>query len=152
MQPYRADRVVRALTTIVSIAYYLLLVGTAFAILLPPALKLFAGGNSEWTIDLNVEATVKDSATVQTSWGTAQISVDDVRADLELPGGLVPWWLVALIWVHFALYSALLLLSAHQLRMIFKRVRDGAAFDVQNAVRMRRLGLLLLAFALYNGV
>ncbi|MEX2284421.1 MAG: DUF2975 domain-containing protein, partial [Gemmatimonadota bacterium] len=30
--------------------------------------------------------------------------------------------------------------------------RDGAAFDAQNAVRLRRLGLLLLAYALYKGI
>ena len=42
--------------------------------------------------------------------------------------------------------------SLHELRRIFQRVRDGAPFDADNATRMRRLGALVLALALLDGV
>ena len=40
-----------------------------------------------------------------------------------------------------------MLLFLHNLRRIFERVRDGAAFDAQNVARLRTLGMLLLAIA-----
>ncbi|MEX2284420.1 MAG: hypothetical protein WEE89_18165, partial [Gemmatimonadota bacterium] len=122
MQAYRPDRVVRALTTIVTIAYFGLWVGAVLALTIPPAVKLFPGDASDRAIGLPVPATLKDFAvSVQTRWGPAQLAVTDVRADLELPGGMLPWWLIAVVWAHVALSAALMLLSAHQLRRIFQR-------------------------------
>jgi hypothetical protein len=43
-------------------------------------------------------------------------------------------------------------LFLHHLRRIFQRVRDGIPFDAENAMRLRRLGIVLLALALLNGV
>jgi len=153
MQAYRPDRVVRVLTTLVSIAYFVVWVGAAVVLIAAPAVKLFAGGNPEWVWGLKVPVSTSDpAATVHTSWGAAQLVVEDARADLRVPIAMLPWWLIAVLWTHAAAAFALLLLSLHQLRRIFQRVRDGAPFDEHNALRMRRLGLLLLALALFNGV
>jgi hypothetical protein len=51
-----------------------------------------------------------------------------------------------------AMVSALSLLFLHQLRGIFRRVRDGDPFDAGNTLRLRRLGWLLGAFAVVKGV
>lgn len=153
MQAYRPDRVVRVLTTLVSIAYFVLWAGAAVVLIAAPAAKLFAGGNPNWVWGLKVPVTALDSAaTVHTNWGIAHLVIHDVRADLRVPIAMLPWWVIAVLWTHAAAAFALTLLSLHQLRRIFQRVRDGAPFDAHNALRMRWLGLLLLALALFNGV
>lgn len=70
-----------------------------------------------------------------------------VRGTLKLPISTMPWALLALLWCYAAVEGALMLLVLHNLRRIFQRVRDGAAFDAQNVVRLRTLGALLLAIA-----
>jgi hypothetical protein len=45
-----------------------------------------------------------------------------------------------------------MLLFLHNLRRIFQRVRDGAAFDAQNVVRLRRLGTVLLTLSAVKAV
>lgn len=153
MQAYRPDRVVRALTALVSVAYFGLSAAAAIALVGGPVVKLFAGGHPEWVWRLKVPATALDAeATVRTSWGIARLVVGDVRGDLLLPIATLPWQLVALLWTHLAVVSALMLLSLHHLRRIFQRVRDGAPFDAHNALRMRWVGLLLLALTLFDGV
>jgi hypothetical protein len=64
----------------------------------------------------------------------------------------LPWSVLALLWSYAAVGGALMLLFLHNLRRIFQRVRDGAAFDAQNVVRLRTLGTLLLAIAGLNAV
>ena len=153
MQAYRADRVVRVLTALVSIAYFMACAGGAAALIAAPAAKLFAPGHPEWVWALKVPATVLDSeTTVRTAWGAARLVVGEVQGDLRLPIEMLPWWLVGVLWSHAAVGIALALLSLHHLRRIFQRVRDGAPFDAQNALRMRWLGLLLLALALFESV
>lgn len=153
MEAYRPDRVVRVLSTLVTIAYFGLWAGAVVVLVAAPTTKLLAAGNPDWVWGLKVPATTLDSAaTVRTSWGDAELVVEDVRGDLRVPIGMLPWALVAVLWTHAAVFFALVLLSLHQLRRIFQRVRDGAPFDVHNARRMRRLGLLLLAIALFNGL
>jgi hypothetical protein len=148
----RPNRVVRLLTVLVSIAYYGLGAGAALVLVGAPAAKLFAD-DREWEWGLEVPAAVQDSAaTVVTTWGPAKLKLDEVRADLELPIVLMPWWLFVLLWIHAAVYFGLVMLSLHQLRRIFQRVRQGAPFDAVNAVRLRSLGMLLIALALFNAV
>lgn len=152
MQAYRPDRVVRVLTTLVSTAYFALWIVTSALLVAAPAAKLLAGGRN-WTWELEVPATVRDSeATVSTSWGPARLAVENVRGSLRLPIATLPWGLVAVLWAHVAVLLGLTLVSLHHLRRIFQRVRDGEPFDAGNAVRMRWLGLLLLALAVFNGI
>lgn len=154
MQGYRPDRVVRVLTTLVSIAYYGLLVITGLLLIGMPALKVLAADNPDWTIGLPVPVAELDStnATVLTRWGEAQITVEDVRGSLKLPISMLPWWFFAVLWTDIAAGFALMLLFLHHLRRIFQSVRGGAPFDAANAVRLRWLGLLLLGLAVLNGV
>jgi hypothetical protein len=153
MQAYRPDRVVKALTALVSIAYWVTCVGAVIALVGVPVAKLLAGGHPEWEFALKVPATARDAETiVPTSWGDARLVVEHARADLQLPIAMLPWWLVAVLWAHAAVALGLLVLSLHHLRRIFQRVRDGAPFDADNALRMRWLGMLLLALALFGGV
>jgi hypothetical protein len=153
MQAHRPDRVVSILTTLVSIAYFVLWAGAVVVLVAAPAAKLFAGGNPNWVWGLKVPVTALDSAaTVHTTWGAAQLVIQDARADLRVPIAMLPWWLITVLWMHAAAAFTLVLLSLRQLRRIFQRVREGAPFDEHNARRMRWLGLLLLALALFNGV
>lgn len=158
MQAYRPDRVVRVLTTVVSIAYFAIWGGALLVLTLVPAMKLFAGNDRDWvlglgTIQVELPATAGDSlATVPTTWGPARLEVDEVRADLKMPIVVLPWSVVAVVWLEVAVGSALMLLFLHHLRRIFQRVRDGAPFDAHNALRLRWLGLLLLALAVLAGV
>jgi hypothetical protein len=73
--------------------------------------------------------------------------VDDVRGELKLPIATMPWSFLALLWSYAAVAFGLLLVFLKNLRRIFQRVRDGAAFDAENATRLRTLGALLLALA-----
>ena len=153
MQAYRADRVPRMLTAIVSIAYVGIWVGAAVVLVGVPAVKLFAPDDPDWTWGLPVPATVADrEATVVTRWGPARLRVEDVRGSVRLPIAMLPWWFVAVLWTHALVAFALMLPTLHHLRRIFQCVRDGAPFDTDNARRLRWVGLLLLALALLNGV
>jgi len=153
MRAYRPDPVVNGLTTVLSFAYYTLM-GLAVLVLVGTvALKLLATDSPEWVWGLEVPASLSDhDAAVRTSWGAARIEVEDVHAHLRMPITMLPWWLFALLWTHLAVASALTLLFLHQLRGIFRRVRDGDPFDAGNALRLRRLGLLLGAFAVVKAV
>jgi hypothetical protein len=153
MQVRRSDRVVRVLTSLVTIAYFGSWVGVVVVLAGSPALKVLAGDDPQWMWGLPVPAVVVESeATVLTRWGPARLEVEDVRGVLRLPIAMLPWWLFALLWTHLATAGALMLAFLFHLRRIFQRVRDGTPFDAQNAIRLRWLGLLLLALALLNGV
>ena len=158
MQEYRPDRVVRVLTTVVSIAYFVMGGLTVLALIMVPAMKLLAGDDRDWmlglgSVQIELPSTAMDSVvTVPTTWGPAQLEVEDVRADLRMPIVLLPWSIVATIWLMVATGASLIVLSLYHLRRIFQRVREGAPFDAHNAVRLRWLGLLLLALAVLAGI
>ena len=153
MRAYRPDRVVRALTGFVSIAYFGLFFLAAVVLIGLPALKLVAGDDPDWVIGLPVPvASLDSSATVVTRWGDARLELEDTRGSLRLPVGTVPWWLFAVLWSYVAVAGAMMLLFLHHLRRIFQRVRGGAPFDATNALRLRWLGLLALTFAVMGGV
>ena len=152
MPAERSNGVIGFLTKLVSIAYFGL--GAAAVLVLVGALLARPlGAGPEWEMGLNVPVSVRESpATVPTSWGPAQLKLDDVRAELEFPIVQMPWWLFALIWMHAAVYFGLVLLSLYQLRRIFQSVRQGIPFDAGNAVRLRSLGMFLVALAVFNAV
>jgi len=153
MIAYRPDRVVSALTSLVSIAYFGLLILGGILLIGLPTVKLVAGDNPDWVIGLTVPVTSLDSsATVVTRWGDARLELEHVRGSLRLPVANLPWWLFALLWAYVAAAAALMLMFLHHLRRVLQRVRDGAPFDATNARRLRWLGFLALAFAVMTGV
>lgn len=153
MRRVRADGVVRVLTGLVSIAYFGTLVLAVVVLIGLPAVRVAAGGNPEWEIGLpiTVAATAPD-ATVVTRWGDARLEMEEARGSLRVPIGMLPWWLFAVFWTYLATVGALALTFLHQLRHIFQQVRSGSPFAAANAPRLRRLGLVALAFAILTGV
>lgn len=153
MQSYRPDRVVRALTTVVSVGYLAMWAGAVIVLVTAPALKLFAGGDPDWVWGVKVPAVVIDSeATILTSWGPARLEVEDLRGYLRLPISMLPWWLFSVLWTHTAMGGGVMLAFLHHLRRIFQSAQAGAPFDAGNAGRLRSLGLLLFAFAVLDGI
>jgi hypothetical protein len=152
MGALRPDRLVRLLTGLVTLAYFVAWVGGVFLLIAVPAARLFAAGpNWHFGLELPVKFT-NLQAELPTVWGPAPIKLDTVRSVLQLPIPMLPWSLVALLWAYLAAALGLGLMFLQNLRRIFQRVRDGAAFDVQNASRIRTLGVLLLSLALLQGV
>src|SRR5688572_24300071 len=157
MQAYRSDRVVSVLTIWVSIAYFALCVATALAFILPPVAKLLVR-DDDWIVglghvDVELPASVLDSAaTVRTGLGPVRLELHQVRADFQVPIARLPWRGVALVWIQLVVGSVLMLFGLYHLRRIFQRVRDGVPFDAHNARRLRWVGLLLLALAVFRGI
>jgi hypothetical protein len=146
------DRVVRLLNTLVSAAYYVLWIAV-IALVAAPVARLLTRGQPGWFWHLSLPAIARGSASsVDTSWGPARFVVDQVRGDLVLSLDTLPWWLPAMLWAQAVVGLGLLLLIFHHLRRIFQRVRSGMPFDVQNAIWMRRIGLLFLTLTLFNGL
>ena len=153
MQNVRPDRVLRVLTTLASLAYFGLWAGAAVVLIALPALKVAGGSAAAFHYGLELPVVVPNiEATVDTAGGPARLTLGDVRAKLRLPVPNLPWSLVAVLWTYTAVAAALMLLLMHNLRRIFQRVRDGAAFDAQNASRLRTLSVLLVALATLNAV
>ena len=138
---------------LVSIACFLLWITAILVLVAATVARLVTRDQPGWTWDMGLPAVVHGSeAPVVTSWGPARFVVDHVRGSLVLPISLMPWWLLALLWTHALVGLGLLLLIFHHLRRIVQRVRDGMPFDAQNAVWMRRIGLLFLGLTLFNGL
>lgn len=151
MPRVRPDGLVKLLTALTSLAYFgLCVVGTLVLIGLPAA-KAFGGADFHYGLELPVTAPFLEPA-VQTALGIAPVNLGIVRAELQLPIPMLPWSLVAVLWVYTAASIVLILLFLHNLRRIFQRVRDGAAFDTQNAIRLRALSVALLALAVLQAV
>lgn len=151
MRNLRADRVLKVLTGMASFAYYLLWVGAALVLVALPAVKVFGGTGFHYGLELPVAVPNVD-AMVDTAWGPAPLKLDAARAELQLPIPLLPWSLVAVLWIYTAVAAVLMLLLLHNVRHIFQRVRDGAAFDTQNAYRLRTLSVLLFSLAMLRAV
>jgi Protein of unknown function (DUF2975) len=153
MQALRPDRVVRGLTALVSAAYLGTWIVGILVLTALPAAKLFGGAASNLVYGLELPVAAPDVETrVQTAWGPAPLKLAAARGKLELPIPMLPWSLVAVLWSYTAVAVALLLLFLRNLRRIFQRVRDGAAFDAQNALRLRTLSVLLFALAMLDAL
>jgi hypothetical protein len=159
MQGYRPDRVVRVLTMVVSIAYFAVSIGGALALASLLVVKGVTSavaqhqpaGENDYMFPMIVPTRLSGAGTsVQTAWGPMQLVVEHTQAELRLPIAAMPWGVFATVWVAFAVLLGLAVLTLHHLRRIFQRVRDGAPFDAQNALRMRTVGWLMLAGALYE--
>ena len=154
MQPYRADRMVGALTALVSVAYFSVLVVGGVALAALPLAKAItslesdppAADERKLTLGWNILVSPRDAReTVQTAWGPLDLVVDHAIAKVQFSVEAIPWGGFAFAWANLAVLMGLLALTLYHLRRIFQRVRDGAPFDAQNAVRMRTVGLLMLA-------
>jgi len=149
MKPH-PDRVVRILAACASFAYLFMWAGAAVVLIGLPLLKAFGGAETSfyYSLELPVIGPTMQT-TVQTVWGQAplMLDLDEVRGELKLPIAAIPWSFLLLLWTYAAIAGAILLLFLHNLRRLLQRVRDEAAFDVQNVVRIRMLGMLLLAMA-----
>ena len=153
MQTYRADRVVRILTGLVSTVYYGAWLAAAFVLIVGPGLKKFA---PRLVVDpsFRVAAAVTLpglGATLVPQWQAAPpgITLHRVTGDLQLPESMMPAWWGPVGYTALVLLFGLVLLFLHHLRALFRRVREGAPFDAANVIRMRWLGVLLLVFQVY---
>ena len=152
MRPYRADRMVRALTRLVTIIYYAYLGLAVLALLAIPTVRLFASNSAVFINFVDVPVTTDTTAAaLSLPWGKGFLKIE-ARGGVDIPLAGMPWWVLGIIWGAVALYLAAILAVLHQLRRIFQRVRAGAPFDAENAVRLRRVGLLCLLLALAEGV
>lgn len=155
MQAYRPDRVVRILTRVVSLAYYGAWMVAALFLVVGPALK-------KLTPDLVVDPVPRVGfpvtlpelgATVASQWDVAPLDFQLwwVEGFVSLPSSQLPAWVPITSYLGLALTMVLVLLFFHDMRVLFRRVREGAPFDAANATLMRRLGVWLLAFHLSYG-
>jgi hypothetical protein len=153
MRTFRPDRLVKMMAAVAAVAYFAFWIGGILVLVTLPVVKMFGGPGSKFHYGLQLPVATADlETTVHTTWGPAPLKLDEARAKLQLPIPILPWSLIALLWSYTAVVFALMLILLHNLRRIFERVRDGAAFDAQNAVRLRTLGLVLLALAVLNAV
>jgi hypothetical protein len=107
MHAYKPDRVVKALTTFVSIMYHVIWVGALIALIGLPAVTVLAGNNETWTYATDVPVVAEDlQRTVLTNWGPAQLDLDEARAKLRLPIATLPWWFAAMVWALVVLTLA----------------------------------------------
>ena len=146
MKMSRPDRVVRALTALASFAYFFMWAAGALLLIGLPLIKAFGAAGFYYGLELPVNVPTVQTM-VETASGPAPLTLDEVRGKLSLPISSMSWSLLALLWSYAAAAGALMLLFLHHLRRIFQRVRDRAAFDMENVVRLRTLGMLLMALA-----
>lgn len=155
MNTYRSDRVVRIMTGVVSFVYYGAWVVAALMLIVAPALKKLAP-------DLVVDPTPRVAlpvtlpelgATAVSQWdvGSREFALWKVTGGLVQPTSQLPAWVSPVTYLALVIVFVLVLLFLHQLRALFRRVREGAPFDADNAARMRWLGVWLLALHLFYG-
>ncbi len=153
MHQPRSDQLPNILATVTTVLFYLAVAGAAFVLVVIPIMKVAGAENQEWYWGIPVSAVARETeASVATSWDGTVLRIDDIRGSLRLPLGPLPWSLFVLLWLHVAVIAGLVLAMLHQLRQLFRSVREGTPFDATNAVRLRWLGLLLLALAILNTV
>jgi len=155
MQTYRADRVVRILTGLVSTVYYGAWVAAAFVLIIGPGMKRLAPSLvADPTPRLEVSVTLPGlGATLVPQWQAAPpgITLKRVNGEIALPQSMMPSWFFPVEYAALVVFFELVLLFLHHLRVLFRRVREGAPFDAANAIRMRWLGVLLLVANVYYG-
>ncbi len=155
MKAYRADRVVRILTGVVSFVYYGAWMVAALFLIVGPAMKKLA---PNLVVDpvprVGFPVTLPElGATAVSQWDVAPLEIGlwQVTGFLSLPNSQLPAWVPVVTYLALVIVFVLVLLFLYQLRALFRRVREGAPFDADNAVRMRWLGVWLLAFHVFYG-
>jgi vacuolar-type H+-ATPase subunit I/STV1 len=144
---YRENRELRALDRVISLAYYLGWAVTAALLIGLPALRILPGDMVDRSFTIAVPASVSElNTTVVAEWeGRAEkYTLNDVHGDVEIPVTVAPVSLLMVTWLAWAVTCGLTLLMLYHARGLVRRVRAGAPFDAENAIILRRLGLLLL--------
>jgi len=155
MKAYQPDRVVRILTGLVSFGYYCAWVLAALILIVAPTMD-------KWAPDLVADPTSRlgypvalpelgATAVAQWDLGSREIALWEVTGGLVQPTSQLPAWYGPVTYLAVVMVFVLVLLFLYQLRALFRRVREGAPFDADNAARMRWLGVWLLAFHLFYG-
>ncbi len=137
----RPDRVVRVLTVLVSIAYYVTWAAAALVLIGGPLLRLL--GATEVFPGTTVPVTLQSDAAITSRWGEGALRLSDMRGTLEV--ARAPAWFLVADWLRSALEAGVALLFLHHLRRLFQELGKGAPFVARNAVRLRWLGWLLVA-------
>lgn len=153
MTAYRANRVVRLLTAAVSFGYFVICGCGVLLLIVVPAVEWFADDEALAKFTLATTAIVQlDDARLVSSWGPDPLTLSDTKTTVRVPISVAPGWFRSIAYAGLLASYVLLLLFVYHLRRLFQRVRDGAPFDARNAVRLRWLGLLLLALAFADGL
>lgn len=155
MKTYRADWMVRLLTGVVSFAYYGTWVVAVLIVVVAPALKNLTPNlvvDPEFRVGFPVTlAKLGDTAVTQWDVAPLDVQVWQVTGFLSLPNRQLPAWVPIVTYSGVAVAMMLALLFLHTLRALFRRLREGAPFDANNAARMRWVGMWLLAFHVFYG-
>ena len=155
MQAYRADWVVRILTSVVSFVYYGAWAALALMFIVVPAMRnltpdLMSDPRTLSMVPVSLPE-LGPAAVAQWDVGPRDIELWDVTAGLVQPTSQLPVWFERVSTLGLLVVMGLVLLFLHNLRALFRRVREGAPFDADSAVRMRWLGVWLLAFHVFEG-
>lgn len=136
----------RVLAFWAGLSYWVIVIGATLVLIMSPFLWLH--GVDLFYID--VSARVADVGGVQSSWGrdTGLFELDRVTARLRVPIGRAPGWFFVTWWVGMVVYAVLGVLLFHHLRQMLGSLREGKPFDVDNATRLRWIGVLLVAGSL----
>ena len=142
MEPYRADRVVRVLTGVVTVFYYLAWLALVLVVVMWPVMALVGDYDS---VEVRVRVDTP-AGTLVSDWDPAAegFELDEVNGELDVPLGVAPVWLRVVAWLWQMATTVLAVFLVHHLRRVFVRVREGAPFDAQNAWRLRTVGILFL--------
>ena len=154
MHTYRPDRVVRALTAVVSFLYFVSLVVMILVLIAIPVVELVGGrtrlfssadgiqidGASHIKLPIRIDDL---NTTLVSKWdpGSGSIEIERLRSEIAMPIRGAPVWFKVAAWTGSAVVGGLIVLFLYHLRRLFQRVRDGAPFDAQNATRLRWMSL-----------
>ncbi len=154
MRAYQPDGVVKVLSGLANAFYYVAWVASVLVLVSIPVGKLVGTGHGDAFFRFEAPVTVHPSLETTRGWRIqgAEVQVSQVRATASVPMSAASPGFLAGAWLALAVSAALVLLFLHHLRRLFQRVRQGAPFDPANAPRLRWLGILLLAAALWRGV
>lgn len=136
----------RVLAFCAGLGYWVTVIGAGVVLIISPFLWL-TDVDRFW-IDVPAQMAAIDG--VESSWGrgSALFPLDRVSARLRVPIGHAPGWFFATWWLGIAVYAGLGALLFHHLRAMLRRLREGKPFDVENATRLRWIGVLLVAGSL----
>jgi hypothetical protein len=141
------SRELRALDRILRIAYYFGWVLTIAWLIGLPTLRFLPPDIVDRSFTIDVPASIDElNTTVIAQWeaGAVKYAFDDVRGDVEIPVSVAPLSLLIFTWLVWAIICGLTLVMLYHGRRLVRRARGGAPFDAENAIIVRRIGLLLL--------
>lgn len=148
MQDYRPGGAVRMLSVILSVACA---AGWILTALIAVVLTMAEAAGSRLTLEkfvIGVPATIQSSEFRWPSvWdgATGSVALGKTQGSLEVPLTLAPASFRAITYAALFALCGIGLRFLHDLRGIFRSARDGVPFDSRNTMRLRRMGVLLIA-------